>query len=358
MEYRVRNAGQMTPIGIQVRGGAAHAVQLRRQNGRAVMEAAVSEPLEELGLGADPLSHALHRIMGRRLFQGKHAVAAIPAGEVEVRPLRLPPGVVPGGPGVDSILLAEARSCLLYDPAEAVLDYLPLPEAAADTGNRHMVLLIASRREKVHRFVAVLREAGLRCDHLEVAPCAVARILRQEQAFYAMVDLDERHAVISIAQGPCLRFSRTVKVGYREWVERLRTALDVSEDMALDLLREFGFEASTEARMNLDLIHETGSLGEGVLQAQLRDICGPGLNQLLAEVRRTIDYFALLPGGKRVERIFLLGQLLPRGIGPLLEDHLQTPVAPAKTLGECCGISGEAAQQWAAPIGLALRGSK
>ena len=34
---------------------------------------------------------------------------------------------LPGGAGFEQALISEARSCLLYDPAEAVLDYLPSP---------------------------------------------------------------------------------------------------------------------------------------------------------------------------------------------------------------------------------------
>lgn len=341
-----------------MRSGHIHAVQFRRDSKRNASVVAASEPVVSRAGGEDAFVSALRRLTENGDFEGNRVVSALPANEVEIRPLRLPKGVSPGSANFGQALLNEARSCLLYDPAEAVLDYLPFAGEGLDADQRQMVLLIASRRERVNRFLAIFKEAGLHCEHLEVAGCAAARVLKGQQGCYAIVDLDQLQTVISVAEGSRMLFSRIVKLGYGEWIQRVANALEVSPLAAQELLQDIGVAQTAFKSIDLDLVEDSGLLASEIVPAVLHEVCGRSIEQLAREIRRTTDYFALLPGGGRVEHVYLLGDLFPNNIAHSLQERLQVPVsigAPQLEAG-----APPADERFAARLtiaqGLALRG--
>jgi Tfp pilus assembly PilM family ATPase len=222
-----------------------------------------------------------------------------------------------------------------------------------------MVLLVASRRERVNRYLAIFQQAGLQCEHLEVTPCAAARVLRYQEGFYAIVDLDQAQTVISVAEGPQLLFSRTLKTGYGEWIQRVAEGLELSQQAAHDLLQAQGLESATGGAMDVDAAAESGTLGADIIPSVVQELCARALDQLIKEIRRTTDYFALLPGGGRVGRIHLLGEVLPRGLEHILEARLQVQaLRGALPEPERKGQWGlEKSPRWLVATGLALRGA-
>ncbi|MBI2432724.1 MAG: pilus assembly protein PilM [Candidatus Hydrogenedentes bacterium] len=355
-------------MGVHVHSGYLYAAQLQQGAGREAVTACAELP--ENAPGA--LLGGLRRLFDSGPFRGRRVVTALPAADVEVRPLRLPPGISIKDAGFRQALLAEARSSLLYDPNEAVLDYLPFPEEATDSEQRHTVLLISSRRERVNRFLATFREAGLRCEHLEVAPCAATRALGKRSGCYAMVDIDRHQTVISIAQEGCMRFSRTVKSGYDVWRQALCQAMDLAEEVAIDLLWEHGVAPDGEHVYDLERAFAAEPVQPGAVSTKVFEICGRGMENLVKEVRRTMDYFALLPGGGAVREIVLLGDILPKGLDQLFELRLKmdTVIATPERLirldappplqpqaRERARAEHRAAARWTVATGLAMRGN-
>lgn len=348
-----RSAG---PIGVHVRGNAVHALQFNRVNGALRIRARASEPLVRGYAEPGELLDALRRLLSDHPFLGRRVIASLPAPEVEVRPLRLPEGVIPGTPGFEEVFLVEAKASLLYDLREAVLDYLPLTERLPEGERRHTVLLISSRRERVNRFLAAFREAGMNCEHLEMSPCAAARVLGERGVPYAMVDIDGDFTVISIATGQKLLFSRTVKTGFRAWLTHLGDALSISPAMAAELLLTFGIDPQEAPRFSLDDAETTGQLATGAIPANLYEICGGALEGLIREVRRTMDYFALLPGGGHLTEIALFGEMIPLHLEKLFELRLKMEARLGNAGGRELGTMDErASARWAIAAGLAMR---
>lgn len=350
-----------SPIGIEVRHGAVLAAQCRLEGGAWRPFLTASEPLVDASGASVPLLQALASIREHYPFAGNRAVAALSPADVEIRPLRLPKGVTPNPDGAfDALLRTEARSCLLYDPAEAVLDYLPLAEEMVDGAPRHTILLIAARREKVNRFLAMLRQAGFRCEHLEVAPCAAARAVNETGGYYLMADIGEDQTVMSIAEGQRLLFSRVIKWGFGAWVQSLKRALDLRAEEARELLLSQGFDVEPGAPIDYATVMDTGALDPAVIPAALYEICSGAVSHLLKETRRTLDYFALLPDGGRVSQLVLLGDGLPRHLDTLLASRLKLPVTvgamPFGGSESPMETDARIAARWMVPLGLSLRG--
>jgi len=360
-----RGASRYSPVGVHVRAGRVYAVQYQSESARTRLFRVGSEAIPADESTASPLADALFRLFAHHGFEGRRVVSALMPADVEVRPLRLPQGVAPDdSPAFAQVLLAEARSCLLYDPREAVLDYLPLPHSSEERDERRAVLLVASRRERVNRHLDAFRAAGLRCQYLEIAPCAVARVYRDTESLYAIIELEEDQTVISIARGPLVSFSRIIKFGMKQIIAVLERELGAPGALVRRLLRLYGFTEGDHPPLDLDLVSGTGQVNSAAIAGKLFEICSRDLEQCVREVQRTFDYFALLPGGARVEQAVLTGDGVPANFTRLLEARLRLPCslgnarAPQEvTPGERNGHNGPKVDgpEWVVAAGLAQR---
>jgi type IV pilus assembly protein PilM len=357
----LRKGQKYTPIGIDVRESSVHAVQFASDQGNPKVHVAATEPIVGAAsspAGVAPVVMALKSLVTGYPFVGRDVIGSVPSQDVDVRPIRLPEGVVPGDDDhFRSALNMEARSCLLYSPEEAVLDYVPLGVQSGGEGQHHSVLLVAVKKESVNGHLALLRAAGLNCVHLDVVPCAAARILGNGEATHAAIDLDRRQTVVLMARGADLLFSRTIKFGFQVFVDEVMRTLNVDEVHAEHLLRGYGIEHGRAVRYDLQRIGETGMLVAESMRAIIFEVCSKAFDRFAGELRRSIDYFALQQRGGAIERVVLMGEFVPPGLGEFISDRLSIPAALTNALSRYgadeSALPGGCAYTIAA--GLALR---
>ena len=359
---RAKKDKRYTPIGLDITASAIYAVQFVEQDGQLRLHAVTSRaiPRGEDGTGGASLVVAeLKGLLSHHPFAGNQAVSAIPTGHVDVRPVQLPQGIGPDdGPRFDEAFKVEARSCLLYNPDEAVLDYLPVGGGAEGEKERCTLLLAAAKKYYVNNHLALLKAAGLECIHLEVGPCAVGRVLHEEKAVWAAIGLEPDHTTVSVARGPDLLFSRTIKTGSRVLIEQLSRALDVETHEAAFMLRNYGIDSTGVAGDDLEQTAETGLLTVAALPMAFFEICSQPLGQFVAELKRSFDYFSLQRHAGRVEKAYVLGPLLPPGVERFISDRLSMPVAvadPFARFSNAAEARPSNSSPFAVAAGLALR---
>jgi type IV pilus assembly protein PilM len=359
----IRSKSQsFSPIGLDIRAAGVYAVQLEYGADAPRLHVAAAVPVrnEASREGLPSVSSALTTLLESRAFVGRKVVTAVPSGEVDVRPATLPPGVLPGdGARFEEALEAEARAVLAYGLDECVLDHV-LQETSPEKGKppQTEILLVAAKKENVNRHLALLQTVGLDCLHMDIGPCASARVLGEDDGIYAVVDIDSNRTAISTAQGRKLLFSRTLKTGMQGIVEELSRALEIDADQSAHLLWRYGLGPSASVMLDLAAVAETGHVPAQAIPSAIYEICCHSFESFARELKRSIDYFSLHHAGEAVQRVMVSGSLVPAHLTSFLEQRLAMSVQLAdafSALGNGTVQRGLQNSAFVVATGLALR---
>ena len=355
---------QYTPIGLDIADNVVHAVQFRHNAGSWKLHACASfefDPKQDADSNGPSLQSALHLIAASQEFVGRTVVTDIPRAHMEVRRVHLPAEVpLDDRAAVLPALRREARSCLLYNPDEAVLDFVPLADVKHDDDKTQPVLLVACRKEIIHAQLAVLKEAGLGVSHVDISPAAAARIHGHGDHISVQIDFQHNTTVIALVQGRSLLFSRTIRMGAGALVDGLSRSLAASAEESWMLIGTYGIGDQEYTGIELAQVVEVGLIPPETVPGMLRDCLRRPLHKLAAEVKRTVDYFILQRRGGRVETGRVFGSRLPAGFESFLMQFIDVPIE----IGDPFSASeGERVAQTTEPYayvvaaGLALRGT-
>jgi len=340
----LRTCRKRSPIGVDVGERTIRAVQFRRRGERTELIAARSRQMPRSGDGSQDGAagalETLRSVIAAGPFVGADIVSAVPNRDVDIRPLRLPAGVSPeNGAEFEEALLLSARSSLLYHIEEAAVDYLPLGAEREESEERFAVLLVAARKKDVNRLLALFKGARLRCLHLEARPCASARVLGGEGGAFAMIELGSTNATFSVARDSDLLFSRTVSLGGEGIAEELARTLNVDRQEAEQMLTRYGISHGRPSRCDLRKAEEVGLVDADLFPRLNFEAAKPVLDRIVAEGRRSINYFSRQRRGGSVEKAFLWGDLMPAGIDGCLAEALSIPVVIEDPFAKVCGES-------------------
>jgi len=243
--------------------------------------------------------------------------------------------------------------------SNAVLDFHPLGVIDTPVGPRQRVVVVAAQRDMVERLVSAVRGAGLRPVGVDLSAFALIRALFHPDAEHAgrvlYLNVDGL-TNLAIAEGTSCRFNRVVGVGLEGMADELAKRTRVSRVEARSLLAAVDLssplpseepEPAEEQVPGIDLMaqgdfvaHDAATQDEGA-QSDTRDVRasamgfvtpqpaepatgGPrapsaqevravledGINELIGEVRNTLDFHASQDGGGNVSHVVLSGQAL------------------------------------------------
>lgn len=266
---------------------------------------------------------------GQALIAAIHkAVAGIEGNELEValsmagpsvfiRHLTLP---LMSGRELAVAVAHEAESHLPIPIPEAIVDFVKVGELMEDGVRKQEIMLVAARKRSVEQLQSLLIEAGLKPALLDVQPLALLRtavnlFMNKEVNGAALVDIGTSTTTVSIFEGNVLRFTRTLPTGG----QRLTQALVDHYQMPVD-------EAEATKRL-LSLSTESNNSGLSVLLHQKAQIVSVVVENMITEIRRSIEFYQSRNRGKQVSQIFVSGggaQL--QGLADYLQDALNIKV--------------------------------
>ncbi|PCJ55997.1 MAG: hypothetical protein COA73_13120 [Candidatus Hydrogenedentota bacterium] len=345
-----------SPIGLDIRHAEIHAAQFRTRGSKSHLVAAASE-FVDAEKGAQGELEALTSLLSTGQFRGKSVVCSLRNEEVHTRPLLMPAGITPDDPHrFRTALLEEVQTTLNIDPENAIVDYLPFGMKMMDEEERFSLLLVAVGMEVVNRYVSLFKATGLHCEHLDIGPCALNRVLKNEDRTYCLINLDDDSTQVSIGKSGNLLFSRTLRVGTRTMIGELMQALSLPESEAVYLLQTYGCATSLED--NTNLIQRPGEVNQAMLAGAVYEVCSKLFDSFAMEVKRSIDYYMRQRGHGAVEESMILGTRLPCNIENFLRDRLSVPVSSLDVFSRM-GIGHSStlrdSDRYAVATGLALR---
>jgi type IV pilus assembly protein PilM len=310
----------------------------------------------------------IKRLLEENEIKARDAVIAVPGQSVIVRHLRLPAGA---RERLSQVIKFEAQNQIPFPLDKVGMDYQALP---GKEGEEVKVILAAMKRELVDDHLALVEGVGLRCEAIDISSLALYNALRfksppKEAEVVALIDIGATTTDISIHQDGILEFTRSAPVAGNDLTEIVQTKLGVSFSEAEKLKREEGdalFKAPPERPPEKP--PEAPPIPEKPPEAappeippapekppeipplpekppevppapnptsQVASALSPMLENLFAELRRSLNYYRSQPGGAAITRVVLSGgSARLKNLDSFLSQRLRVPVEIADPLAK------------------------
>ena len=307
---------------------------------------------EGVAAGSEALAAAIRDLLANAGIRGNRVVTALGGEAVIIREMKLPE--MPEAELAHAVAY-EAERYLPPGGRDVIRDFQvlgPAPEAG-----QLEILLVAARKEFVDRQLAALRASGLSTAILDVAPFSALRAIGGNgQATDPMLYLDigAESSDIVIIDGGRPRLVRNITVGGNALTNAIAEALDLEFADAERLKEQHG-----------RLFPEGQKLADAT-SAHVHDAILPVINDVLAEVCRSLDYHQARVRDAAVAKVVLTGGTAKlRGLVAFMSEALGLPVEiadPFATLQAGGAFSPkflhEVGPVMAVAVGLALKERK
>ncbi|CAI3810366.1 hypothetical protein GLGCALEP_06184 [Pseudomonas sp. MM221] len=166
-------------VGVEIAPDAVRVVQLQRRNRRCRVLASAQESLElpdDKAWVAEPAAvvAALRRAYLRSGLRQRRIALALPASQVICKRCHLPAEQV--GAGLEAQLLADAERLFPFPLEDLALDFQVLGTSRTQPGYAE-VMVAACRQSALASLEAIVEEAGLQLEAVEIDNIALCRML-------------------------------------------------------------------------------------------------------------------------------------------------------------------------------------
>jgi len=391
-------------IGLDIGTHSVKAVQLARSGGRLFAEEVGYALVDRNQVNADPVAahaDAVRECLRHLAVQQSSLVTGLPGQTVVIRYPRLSESAKAE---LEDAVLREAGQSIPYDLGEVSLDWTLLDEVHEGETRQLKVLLVAAKHEIIDSRVQILdvaelQSAVLGVDSLALADAAEACDFLRVGETVALVNIGLTSASIHFVKDGISNFIRDVNWGARELIQAIAKEHRCEYEEAEKMLHELGEEPAPVAAEEpapaaeepapvadtledpfgapdalggdslLDPLGEdldAPSAGGAPAQRTAREMLAAPLQRMVAEIRRSFDYYEHQLYERPVDRLVLSGGIavLPV-ISEVLEEELgvdsvevANPAASALVLGDDMSVAPllEHPAQFMVAVGLAARG--
>ncbi len=335
-------------IGLDIGSSGLRAAELSFRRGQVTLErlgqAAVPPGAVRDGEVVDgpAVTAALKQLWKAERFSTRRVHLGVANPKVIVREVEIPD--LPRAE-MAAALPFQVQDVLPIPVETAILDFHPLERTTSAAGPRVRGMLVAASREMVTANVAAVEAAGLVVQSVDLTPFALLRSVGsrfgEETGVEAIVDIGARITNIVVHTAGVPRFVRIMLRGGQDVTDAL------SEHLGMDV---------AEA----DALKHASSVEPGGTDLAARALAA-GAQQLIDEVRGSLDYYASSHPSGAVERIVLSGggaQL--GGLAEELAAATRLPVVAGEPVGRVGfgGVPGRRLTDLSAlaavPVGLAM----
>jgi len=317
-------------VGIDIGTSSVKAVELGQSSGTQEIRRWAIEPLG----GNDPKT-ALKKLAERLRLTNQQLATSIFGKGTLIRYIDMPRMALDD---LRKSYVYELDKYFPFDPKSIYTDCAILDPDGKD--KKMSVLLAAVKKEMVDERIKLFKDAGLELTRVTINSIAMANTFKRfgpqvnsTDKAKAVLDIGGSASCLMIFKDSSPRFARDIFVGSQELTKKIANALslDVAQAEALKL--------------------EPGDKLPQIIEA-----CDMPINNLITEIRLSIDYF-MTEKNVQVDEIFLGGGgSLLKGIDGVFEKHLGMPVKiwnPVTGLKVNASSSGDI-QNYAAQFGVAL----
>jgi type IV pilus assembly protein PilM len=319
-------------IGIDIGTSTVKAVELGQNAGVLEIRHWAIEPLV-----ANDTKSALKKICERMHFEDQFLVTSVFGKGTLIRYVDMPRMPLED---LRKAYVFDLDKYFPFDPKSIYTDCAILDPESKD--KKMLVLLAAVKREIVDERIKIFKDVGLELDGVTINSIATANAFSRlgppvtaSGKAKAVLDIGGSASCLMIFKDSSPRFARDIFVGSQELTKKIANAM--------------GIEAAQA---------EALKLAPGEKLAQIIEACDMPINNLISEIRLSMDYF-MTEKNIQVDELFLSGGgALLKGMEGVFEKNLGLPVKiwnPLLNVRIKAGVPGsEDIQTYAAQFGVAL----
>jgi type IV pilus assembly protein PilM len=242
-------------------------------------------------LNSSAIVEAVSEAVSNAGIKTKQVAAAVSGHSVIVKKISLPSMT---RDELEESIRWEAEQYIPFDINEVNLDFQILDTGASD--GQMDVLLVAAKKDLIDDYVAVLSEAGLTPQVVDVAAFAVANSFAKNHdaepdEVVALVNIGAQTVNINILAGGVPAFTRDVSAGGNQYTEEIQKALSIA------------FEDAERIKLG----GRSESDGQDVVPQEVEDAIQAVTETLIAEITRSLDFFQATSAESRISRVVLSG---------------------------------------------------
>jgi type IV pilus assembly protein PilM len=356
--------------GLDIGSFAIKAMQIKNTGSeRVLVNMALAEIPQAVQEETDPdtkqdqLLEIIKNFLHEHDFHAKDVLTSISGDEAIVRYVKLP---FMSEDELKNVIHYEVEQYIPLSIDQVVLDFAVLGELEEEGQKKLEVLLVAAKEEIVDRHVTLLNRAGLSPRVIDVDSFALANAFefnhgKPEGETIGLVHIGAKLTTINILENGVSHLTRDVPVAGNSFTREIMREFNLSFDEAETLKRQQGqvqLESEDILRVEAgDKENKSARIGEAV---------NPVLNKLLAEIRRSFDYYESSIRKHPIGRIVLSGGTARlKNLDRYLGEKLNLPVETDEPLKQLkisdkkfdTEFVKDNAQHFNICLGLVLRGT-
>ncbi|MFA6355107.1 MAG: type IV pilus assembly protein PilM [Candidatus Paceibacterota bacterium] len=283
------NKGTESILGIDIGSSAIKVVQLKKKNGKAILETYGAISLGPYGntdigsitnLQTDDIIRALIDVMKESNVTIKSGIIAIPSSSSLIFTISLPSKITEDK--LASVVPIEARKYIPVPIAEVTLDWFVLPKETESSENNIMekpvegavldakteVLVVAIHNDILTRYQEILKKTELHSDSFEMEIFSNIRSsFSHDLAPVLLMDFGASKTKLSIVEEGVVHVFHVVNRGGAEITKNIASSLGISFTEAEKLKRTVGLDLNSNPevadiiRLSLDyILSDTNSI--------------------------------------------------------------------------------------------------
>lgn len=263
-----------TAVGIDIGTSAIKVVELKRENGRAVLSTYGALSLGQykeggsLGqvtnLDPDTLAKALSDVLRETNINNPNVVIGIPSISCIIFILQLPAEIEESS--LATVIPNEAKKFIPVPITDVTLDWYVIPRreesgiesrVLSESGGQAKisVLVVATLNETLIKFTEVLKKAGLPNDTLEIEIFSHIRAVLTRELFPVLiVDIGASKTKLTIVEHGIVETFRLVNRGSQDMTMSISHSLELPFDKSESIKKEYGLIPTPEHPQVSDII--------------------------------------------------------------------------------------------------------
>ncbi|HKE15120.1 MAG TPA: type IV pilus assembly protein PilM [Kofleriaceae bacterium] len=283
-------------VGLDIGSSSIKAVQVRRDKRGLQLQAFGMEPLlpqtivDGTIMDQGAVAEAIRTLWGRLRLRQKDVAIAIAGSSVMIKKISVPQ--MTRGELAEQIPY-EAEHHIPFARDDVEIDYEVINPQNA-TGQMEL-LLVAAKKEVVHDYASVVREAGLNPVIVDVAAFTAQNAFEANYGLgpgetVVLVNIGASISNINVIRGPASLFTRDIIIGGNAFTEEIQKQLAVNQDEA-------------------EAYKVGGAYDEhdGVVPQEVERIMSGVAEVMAGEFQRSLDFFLATTADTDVSKICLAG---------------------------------------------------
>jgi len=147
----------------------------------------------------------------------------------------------------------EAEQYIPIPSNEAIIQHQIIERNESETARGVKVLLVASSKSFVQKYVSLVNKSGLNVSSAETELIALARCLAPAEGTVMILDFGARSTDIAIAKNGLISFSRSIPTAGEAFTRAVSQALGVASQQAEEYKRTYGLSTRLESKVQMAL---------------------------------------------------------------------------------------------------------